>query len=99
MGKRNKSGHRMEIDIQKSKYKEETEIDHEWVEIIGKKAYDLASSHKNNNDFIVESSDPKLLECIGLAIEQHLDALPPNLRVTFQQMLEDIKAKKGSLER
>jgi hypothetical protein len=42
----------------------------------------------------VKSSDPKLLECIGLAIELHLDAMPPNLRMTFQQMLDDIKAKK-----
>ena len=86
-------------NIQKSEYKEETEIDHEWVEIIGKKAYDLASSRIHNNDFIVKSSDPKLLGRIGLAIEQHLDALPPNLRVTFQQMLDDIKAKKDGLER
>ena len=90
-------------NIQKSEYNEETEIDHERVEIIGKKAYDLASSRIHNNDFIVKSSDPKLLGRIGLAIEQHLDALPPNLRVTFQQMLDDIKAnddiKDSDLER
>ena len=86
-------------NIQKSEYKEEIEIDHEWVERIGKIAYDLAISRIHNNDFIVKSSDSKLLGCIGLAIKQHLDALPPNLHMTFQQLLDDIKAKKDGLER
>jgi hypothetical protein len=40
-----------------------------------------------------------VLGYIGLAIKQHLDALPPNLRMTLQQMLDDIKAKKDNLQR
>ena len=86
-------------NIQKSEYKEETESDLEWVEKIGTKAYNLASSSIHDNDFIVKSSDPELLGCIRLAIEQHLDAIPFNLRPTFQQMLDDIKAMKEKLER
>ena len=81
-------------NIQKSEYKEETES-----EIIGKKAYDLASSHiHNNDDFIVSSSDPELLGSIGLVIEQHLDTVPPKLKPIFQQMLEDIIMRKENLK-
>jgi hypothetical protein len=87
----------------RSKYKEKIEIDHEWVETIGKTAFELSSNHRKNQEhnrnFITKSSDPILLGCIGLAIEQHLDALPPNLRPPFQQMLDDVKSRKEDLER
>ena len=51
------------------------------------------------NDFIVKSSNPMLLECLGLAIEQHLEAMPSKLRPIFEQMLDDIKTRKENLER
>ena len=39
-----------------------------------------------------------LLECLGLAIEQHLEAMPSKLRPIFEQMLADFKARKENLE-
>ena len=53
----------------------------------------------NNNDFIVKTSDPELLGSIGVAIEQHLDTMPPKLKLIFQQMLEDIRMRKENLEK
>lgn len=88
--------------MQRSDYEEKIEIDHEWVERIGKTAYDLASNHIKNEEYnghIIKSGDPVLLECIGLAIQQYLDTMPTKLRVTFQQMLDDIKTRKEDLER
>jgi hypothetical protein len=61
------------------------------VERIGKTAYDLASNRrksKKRDDFIIKTDDPVLLKYIELSIEQYLEALPPNLRVAFQQMLD-----------
>jgi hypothetical protein len=46
----------------------ETDDDQEWIERVGKAAYDLACNCINN-DYIVKSSDPRLLRCLGLAIE------------------------------
>lgn len=87
--------------MQISDYKEKIKLDHRWVKNIGKTAYDLTfnriKSEEHNNNFITKSSDPTLLGCIGLAIGQYLDALPPNMRVTFQQILDDVKAKKEYL--
>jgi hypothetical protein len=40
-----------------------------------------------------------LLGCIELAIEQHLEAMSSKLRPIFEQMLDDIKARKENLER
>ena len=85
---------RIKIDI--------TEYDQEWIERIGKAAYELARNRiksEEHNDFIVKSSDPVLLGCISRAIEQHLDSIPTKLKPTFQQMLDDIKARKEDLER
>jgi hypothetical protein len=85
----------MEIDI--------TDNGYQWVERIGKAAYDLASdrikSEEHNNNFIIKSSEPVLLGYIVLAIKQHLDALPPNMRPIFQHMLYDVEARKDNLER
>ena len=58
---------------------EHTGDDQEWIEKVGKTAYDLA--------------------CIELAIKEHLETMPSNLLPTFQQMLDDIKARKDNLER
>jgi hypothetical protein len=32
------------------------------------------------------------------AIKQHLDTIPPELKPTFQKILDDIKARKENLE-
>jgi hypothetical protein len=51
--------------MQRSDYKEKIEIDHEWVERIGKTAYDLASNHIKNEEYnghIIKSGDPMLLD-------------------------------------
>jgi DNA invertase Pin-like site-specific DNA recombinase len=40
-----------------------------------------------------------LLGCIELAIVQHLEAMSSKLRPIFEQMLDDIKARKENLER
>ncbi|HZA70231.1 MAG TPA: hypothetical protein VE548_11080 [Nitrososphaeraceae archaeon] len=49
--------------------------------------------------FIIESNDSTALSCIGWAIEKYLDAIPSKLKPTFQQILEDTRAKKENLER
>jgi hypothetical protein len=72
--------------------------EHEWIVRVGKTAYNLVCN-RTNNDFIIKSSDPILLGYIELAINQYLDAIPFNLRPTFQQMLDDIKTMKEKLER
>ena len=69
-----------------------------WIERVGKAAYDLVCNCINN-DFIVKSSDPALLGCLELAIEQYLDTIPSELKPEFQQILADIKARKENLER
>jgi hypothetical protein len=82
---------------QKSDYKEE-DIDYEWVERIGKTAYDLVSNRRDD-DFIIKTTDPVILEYIELSIEQYLDAMPTTLRAAFLQMLDDIKSRKEDLQR
>jgi hypothetical protein len=72
--------------------------DNEWIEKVGKAAYDLVCNCINN-DFLVKSSGPALLECFELAIEQYLDTMPSKLKPQFQQMLADIKARQENLER
>ena len=70
----------------------QTDDDHEWIERASKTVYDLASIRKQSEkheDFIIKSSDPILLGCIGLAIEQHLEAIPSKLRPIFEQMLDN----------
>jgi hypothetical protein len=72
---------------------EQTNDDQEWIERVGKTVYELACNC-TNNDFIVKSSGPMLLECVGLAIEQHLEAILSKLRPIFEQILADFKARK-----
>jgi hypothetical protein len=55
--------------------KNEQTDDQEWIERVGKTVYEIACNY-TNNDFIIKSSDPMLLECIGLAIKQHLEVMP-----------------------
>ena len=63
---------KIEIDI--------TDDDHEWVERIGKTAYEICNDpardciklNEQHTGFIVEINDAAVLGCIGWAIEQHL---------------------------
>jgi hypothetical protein len=84
---------------QKSDYNERNiEDDFGWIERIGKTAYDLVSNRRDD-DFMIKTSDPVLLEYIELSIEQYLDVMPPILQVAFQQLLDDIKSRKEELQR
>src|ERR687891_1593294 len=80
----------------------------EWVERIGKTAYEMLNNERiklktsetgQNTGFIIESDDSTALSCIGWTIEKYLDAIPSRLKPTFQQILEDTRAKKENLER
>ena len=81
--------------------------DLKWVDRIGKTAYDICSELNRNSiklngqrtSLIIESNDSAALGCIGWAIEQHLDTMPPKLKSTFQKILDDVKARKENLER
>ena len=83
---------------QSNMQKSEQTDDQEWIERVGKTVYDL-TCNCINDDYIVKSSDPLLLGCLGLAIEQHLEAMSSKLRPIFEQVLDDIKARKENLER
>jgi hypothetical protein len=72
--------------------------DQEWIERVDKTVYALACNCVND-DYIVKSSNLGLLGCVELAIEQHLEAMSSKLRPIFEQMLDDIKARKENLER
>jgi hypothetical protein len=80
---------------------------HEWVERIGKTAYEICNDpardriklNEHHTGFIVEFNDAAVLGCIGWAIEQHLDAIPSKLKPTWQKILDDIKVRKENLER
>jgi hypothetical protein len=84
-----------------------TDDDHEWVERIGKTAYEICNDPARNliklneqrTDFIMESNDAAVLGCIGWAIEQHLNDIPSRLKPNIQKILDDIKARKENLER
>lgn len=80
----------------------------EWIERIGKTAYEMLNDNRiklktsetgRHTDFIIESNDAAALECIGWAIDQHLDTIPSKLKPTFQKILDDVKARKENLER
>ena len=98
--------------MHKSEDKEKIEIeitddDHEWIERIGKTAYEICNEVDRNRiklndqhtELIIESNDAAALGCIGWAIEQHLDNMPSKLKSTFRKILDDVKARKESLER
>ena len=72
--------------------------DQEWIERVDKTVYALACNCVND-DYIVKSSNLGLLGCVELAIVQHLEAMSSKLRPIFEQMLDDIKARKENLER
>jgi predicted RNA-binding protein with PIN domain len=79
----------------------------EWLERIGNTAYDNCKNHiimktsdsGQNIGFIIESNDAGALGCLSWAIEQHLDEIPSKLRPCFQEILDDVKARKENLER
>jgi hypothetical protein len=80
----------------------------EWVERIGKTAYEMCNNNRiklktsDSNKctgLIIESNDSAALSCIGWAIEKHFDEIPSQLKPTFQKILDDVKVKKENLER
>ena len=75
----------------------------EWVERIGKTAYEMLNNNRiklktsetnQHTGFIIESNDATALSCIGWAFEKHLDEIPSKLKPTFQQILKIQKSKK-----
>ena len=46
----------------------------------------------------IKSNDSAALSYIGYAIEQYFDDIPSKLRPRFQEILDDVKTKKESLE-
>jgi hypothetical protein len=98
------------INISEDKEKIEIDIaddDLEWIERIGKTAYEICNNPARNRmklneqhtGFILESNGAAVLGCLGWAIEQHLNDIPTKLKPNFQQILDDIKARKENLER
>jgi hypothetical protein len=90
---------KIEIDIREAD---------EWVERIGKTAYEMCNNNRiklktsDSNKctgLIIESNDSAALSCIGWAIEKHFDEIPSQLKPTFQKILDDVKVKKENLER
>lgn len=80
----------------------------EWIERIGKTAYEMCNNNRielktsesgHDTGLIIKSNDSAPLSYVGYAIEQHLDEIPSKLRPSFQKILEDVKAKKENLER
>jgi hypothetical protein len=47
----------------------------------------------NNIQALSDPNDAGALGCIGWAIEQHLNSIPPKLKPTLQKILEDIKTR------
>jgi hypothetical protein len=97
----------MHVNMDKRNIEIDIAEDHEWVERIGKTAYEICNDpaririklNEQHSGFIIESNDAAVLGCIRWAIEQHLDSIPANLKPTFQKILDDVKARKESLER
>jgi hypothetical protein len=99
-------------NIHKNEDKQKIEIgitddDHEWIERIGKTAYEICNSqtrdriklNEQHSGFIMESNDAAVLGCLGWAIEQHLNYIPTKLKLNFQHLLNDIKAGKENSKR
>jgi hypothetical protein len=80
----------------------------EWIERIGKTAYELCNNNNrirlktefgHGTGLILKSNDSAALSYIGYAIERHLDEIPSKLRPSFLKILDDVKARKENLER
>lgn len=80
----------------------------EWVERIGKTAYEMCKNNRiklktsDSNKctgLSIESNDSAALACIGWAIEKHFNEIPSQLKPTFQEILDDVNVKKENLER
>jgi hypothetical protein len=78
----------------------------EWVERIGKTAYEMLNNNhiklktldsSEHTGLIIESN--AALGYIGWAIEKHLDEIPSQLKPAFQEILADIKSRKEDLKR
>jgi hypothetical protein len=79
----------MDVNLEKSKIEIATSEDHEWVERIGKTAYERCNDptrhriklNEQHTGFILESNEAAVLGCLGWAIEP----IPSQLKPTFQK--------------
>ena len=86
----------MHVNVDKRNIEIDITHDHEWVERIGNAAYEMCNDlarnriklNEQHTSFIIESNDAGALGCIGWAIEQYLDAIPPKLKPNFRKSLE-----------
>jgi hypothetical protein len=60
---------------------------------------ELESMKKYVKEVLELDCTAAVLGCLGWSIEQHLNDIPTKLKPTFQQILNDIKARKENLER
>ena len=98
----------MHVNVDTDKIEIEVPEADEWVERIGKTAYEMCNNNRiqmkksetnQHTGFIIESNDTTALSCIGWAIEKYLDDIPSKLTPTFQKILDDVKSRKEDLER
>jgi hypothetical protein len=98
----------MQENIAQGKIEIDISAADEWVERIGKTAYEMLNNNRiklktsetgQHTGFIIESNDSTALSCIGWAIEKYLDDIPPEQKPTFQEILDDVKSRKEDLER
>lgn len=85
----------MHVNVDKRNIEIDITGDHkelnEWVEIIGKTANEICNDpdcnriNEQHTGFIVKSNDAGHWGCLGWAIEQHLDAIPPKLKPHFRK--------------
>ena len=78
----------MHVSVDKSKIEIAMSEDHEWVERIGKTAYEICNDPTRNRirlneqhtGFIIKSNDAAVFGCLGWAIEQHLASIPSKIK-------------------
>jgi hypothetical protein len=88
----------MHVNVDKRNFEIDFIHDQEWVERIGKTAYEMCNNNRiklnaQHTGLIIESNDSTALSCIGWAIEKHLDYIPSKLRPTFQKILENVRPR------
>ena len=55
--------------------------------------------NEQHTGYIMESNDTAALECLGWAIERHINDIPSKLKPTFRKFLKIRDLKKKNLER
>ncbi len=97
----------MHLFVDKSKIEIVMSENYEWVERIGKTEYEICNDpardriklNEQHTGYFLESNDTAVLGWLGWTIKQHLDTIPSKLKLTFQKILDDNKARKDNLER